>query len=146
MQFPITIGLRRSRFMDFGLLFVALLASVAALAFPQTTIIQLGICAVTWVAAGLAWRQLTPKFSAIRLERSGLVFVALSGKSEFLAAEILPGATVHPWMTVVKLKTEEARSHALIVTVDSLNLQNFRRLRVFLRWQAEFSAPNDAAA
>lgn len=145
MQFPITIGLRRSRFMDIGLLFVALLAGMAALAFPQTTTVQFGICAVIWVAAGLAWRQLTPKFSAIRLERSGLVFAALSGKSEFLAAEILPGATVHPWVTVVKLKTEEARSQVLIATVDSLNRQNFRRLRIFLRWQAEFSAPNDDA-
>ena len=145
MQFPITIGLHRSRFLDLGLLFVALLASVAALASPQATTIQFSVCAVIWVAAGLAWRELTPKFSAIRLERSGQVFVALYGKSDFLAAEILPGATVHPWMTVVKLKTEEARSKALIATVDSLNRQNFRRLRVFLRWQAEFSAPNDDA-
>ena len=145
MQFPITIGLHRSRFMDLGLLFVALLASVAALAFPQTTTIQFSVRAVIWVAAGLAWQQLTPKFSAIRLERSGQVFVALNGKSEFLGAEILPGATVHPWMTVVKLKTEEACSKALIATVDSLNRQDFRRLRVFLRWQADFSAPNDDA-
>lgn len=145
MQFPIMIGLHRSRFMDLGLLFVALLASVAALAFPQTTTIQFSVCAAIWVAAGLAWRELTPKFSAIRLERSGQVFVALNGKSEFLAAEILPGATVHLWMTVVKLKTEEAGSKALIATVDSLNRQDFRRLRVFLRWQAEFSAPNDDA-
>lgn len=145
MQFPITIGLHRSRFMDLGLLFVALLASVAALAFPQAITIQFSVFAVIWVAAGLAWRELTPKFSAIRLERSGQVFVVLYGKSKFLAAEILPGATVHPWMTVVKLKTEEARSKALIATVDSLNRQNFRRLRVFLRWQAEFSAPNDDA-
>lgn len=48
-------------------------------------------------------------------------------------------------MTVVKLKTEEACSKALIATVDSLNRQDFRRLRVFLRWQADFSAPNDDA-
>ena len=71
MQFPITIGLHRSRFMDLCLLFVALLASVAALAFPQTTTIQFSVCAVIWVAAGLAWRLLRPRFSAIRLERSG---------------------------------------------------------------------------
>ena len=143
MQFPITIGLHRSRFMDLGLLFVALLATVTALAFPQTTTIQFGICAVIWLAAGLAWRQLTPKFSAIRLERSGQVFVALNGKSEFLAAELLQGATVHPWMTIVKLKTEGTRAKVLISTVDSLNRQDFRRLRVFLCWQADFSAPND---
>ena len=145
MQFPITIGLHRSRFMDLGLLSVALLATVAALAFPQAATIRFGVCIVIWLAAGQVWRQLTPKFSAIRLERSGRVFVVLNGKSEFLAADILPGATVHPWMTIVKLKTEGTRAKALIATVDSLNRQDFRRLRVFLCWQAEFSAPNDAA-
>lgn len=145
MQFPITIGLHRSRLIDLGLLLVALLASVATLGFPQTTFIKFSVCAVIWITTGLAWQKLSPKFSAIRLERSGQVFIDRNGSSEFVAAKILPGATVHPWMTAVKLKTEDGCYNLLIATVDSLNQQDFRRLRVFLRWQADFSAPNDDA-
>ena len=145
MQFPITIGLRRSRFLDTALLLVAFLASLAVLCLPQATVIQFVICAAIWIIAGLTWRHLTPSFSAIRLEHSGQVSVAIEDKTDFLPAEILPGATVHLWITVVKLKTENGRSRPLIATVDSLNKQNFRRLRVFLRWQAKLSSPSDDA-
>ena len=145
MQFPITIGLRRSRFLDTALLLVALLASLAVLCFPQATIIQLVICAAIWIIAGLTWCHLTPYFSAIRLEHSGQVSVAIDDKADFLPAEILPGATVHLWVTVAKLKTENGRSRLLIATVDSLNKQSFRRLRVFLRWQAKLSSLSDDA-
>jgi len=146
VQFPITIGLHRSRLIDLCLLFVALLASLATLGFPQTvTSIKPGVFATIWIAAALAWWQLSPKIAVVRLERSGQVFIDRNGRSEFLPAKILPGATVHPWMTVVRLKTEDGCSSQLIATVDSLNQQDFRHLRVFLRWQADFSEPNDAA-
>lgn len=142
MQFPITIGLRRSHFLDVSLGFVTLFASLVALGFPQSLALRLFFCGVIWVLATLVWWQLSLKFVAIRLERGGQVLISCDG-GEFLAAELLQGATVHPWLTVVRFKTEDARVRRLIATVDSLNRQDFRRLRVFLRWQADFSGLND---
>ena len=143
MQFPIIIGLHRSRFLDIGLGFIVLLASGVIFAFPQTTMIQLLIIIAIWAVAGIAWRQLSPKCSAIRLERSGQISIAHHGENEFSPAELLPGATVHPWLTVFRLKAVSGDTYTLVATVDSLKRQNFRRLRVFLRWQADFKPLND---
>lgn len=145
MQFPITIGLRRSRLIDAGVMLVALLASSTTLVFPQSTAIQLLMLSAIWVAAGGAWWRLSPKLSAIRLERSGQVSIAHHGDNEFSAAELLPDATVHPWLTLVRFKTDEGDFRTLIATVDTQNRQDFRRLRVFLRWQADFNGPADDA-
>lgn len=60
-------------------------------------------------------------------------------------AELMPGAIVHPWLTVVRLKTDGGRMCTLIATVDNLEREDFRRLRVFLRWQADFSVRGDDA-
>ena len=145
MQFPIIIGLHRSRFLDIGLGFIALLASGVIFAFPQTITIQLLIITAIWAAAGIAWRQLSLKCSAIRLERSGQISVAHHDQNEFSPAELLPSATVHPWLTVFRLKAVSGDTYTLVATVDSLKRQDFRRLRVFLRWQADFNALNDDA-
>lgn len=91
MQFPITIGLRRSRFLDTALLLVAFLASLAVLCLPQATVIQFVICAAIWIIAGLTWRHLTPSFSAIRLEHSGQVSVAIEDKTDFFACRDITG-------------------------------------------------------
>ena len=145
MQFPILIGLRRSRFLDIGVLAITLVASAVVLAFPQPVIIQLMILAATWIIAAITWQKLSPKLSAIRLERDGQVSIRRFGENEFFVAELLPGATVHPWLSVVKLKAEAGDTCIVIATVDSLNKQNFRRFRVFLRWQAGFRAASDDA-
>lgn len=143
MQFPITIGLHRSRFLDAGVLLVALLATATSFAFPRSTAIQWSIFVIIWLLAGLAWRRLSPTLSAIRLERNGEIGIALPGQSEFSLAKILPVVTVHPWLTVVGLIAESGVRHALVVTVDSLESPDFRRLRVFLRWRANLNATDD---
>ncbi len=143
MQFPITIGLHRSRFLDGFVFLSSLLACAAVFAFPRSTLIQGTILCVVCLFAIFTWRRLSPKVSAIRLEPSGEISLLYPADQAFVQAEILPGATVHPWLTVVRLKTEEKPPLALIVTVDSLKAKNFRRLRVFLRWRADFNGLND---
>ena len=78
--------------------------------------------------------------SAIRLEASGQILVAPAGDGQFVEAALLPGATVHPWLTVVRLRTEAGQGILLIVVVDTIKPEDFRRLRVFLRWRADISA------
>lgn len=145
MQFPIMIGLHRSRFLDSFLVLSAVLASGAALVFPRSTEIQVVILLAVWLVVISAWRQLSPRIAAIRLERSGEIsLLPLSGE-EFFLVGILPGATVHPWLTVIRLKTSAGLAYTLIVTVDSLNEADFRHLRVFLRWRGDFNDPDGDA-
>ena len=145
MQFPITIGLHRSRFIDLIVLLVALLASVAALYFPRSTPVLASILVLIWIIAGFSWWQLSPRLSAIRLERNGQILIAGHGQSEFISANLLPGATVHPWLTALGLRGEDGVVVTLIATVDSLKAEDFRRLRLFLRWRVELSAADDDA-
>lgn len=144
MQLPITIGLRRSFLLDILVGVGALLASAGILFFPRAMLWQVILLSFSWLIAAQAWRDLRPKFSAIRLERDGQLFVRRQSDQEFCAADLLPGATVHPWLTVVRLKTEEGDCAPLIVAADSLKPDDFRRLRVFLRWRAVFKASGDA--
>ena len=139
MQFPINIGLRRSRFLEAAVISIALLASGVTLALPWSTAARATSFLLVLIAAGLAWQRLGPTLSAIRLERAGQILVAVAGNAEFAEAELLAGATVHPWLTVVRLKTQDERKHLLIATVDAMKPEDFRRFRIFLRWQAEVS-------
>lgn len=145
MQFPITIGLRRSRFLDLLVVLSALLASGAILLWPLAIAIQLPVLLATWSLAALAWRRLTPQFSALRLERCGRISVVSDTGAQFAPARLLPGASVHPWLTIIRLEMESGQQSALIAAVDSLKEDDFRRLRVFLRWQADFNASADDA-
>lgn len=143
MQFPITIGLHRSHFLDAFVVLSALLASSAAFIFPVSAPIQTAILFMICLFSALAWHHLTPQFTAIRLEYSGEISILRTESPEFAPTEILPGATVHPWLTVLRLKVAGKSPIALIVTVDSLKAVDFRRLRLFLRWRADFSGLND---
>ena len=145
MQFPMTIGLHRSRFLDAFIVSGALLASAGALAFPGESLIQVGVLSLTCLFAFWAIRQLTPSISAMRLEQNGDVSLRSIVDNEYRVAQIMPGATVHPWLTVVRFKCPEQPVQTLIVTVDSLKAADFRRLRVFLRWRAEISEMSDDA-
>ena len=145
MQLPITIGLHRSRFLDAFIVSGALLASAGVLAFPGESLIQASVLSLACLFSFWALRQLTPSNSALRLEQNGDISLLSISKNEFKVARILPGATVHPWLTVVRYKYPERPVQTLIVTVDSLKAADFRRLRVFLRWRAEISETSDDA-
>ena len=116
---------------------------ISEFAFPRSTLIQGAILCAICLLATLAWRRLTSKVSAIRLETNGEISLLYPVDQTFVLAKILPGATVHPWLTVVRLKTDEKPPWALMLTVDSLKAVDFRRLRVFLRWRADFNRLND---
>ncbi len=145
MQFPITIGLRRSRFLDTFLLLAAFLASAVVLAFPQSISVRVALLVVIWLIAYRARQRMLPKVATVRLEENGRISLIDESEQAPLAADLLPGAIAHPWLTALRLKKEDGRTCALIVAVDSLNAEDFRRLRIFLRWRAEFSARSDGA-
>ena len=145
MQFPIIIGLRRSRILDGILLAATVLAIAALVAWPQALHFRLtGIAAIV-VGCYVTWQQLKPDLGFIKLDQAGRIFASSGLHGEFKAMDVLPGASVHPWLTVVRLQDEFGKRHTLLATGDTMSPEDFRRLRMFLRWRAKFSASESDA-
>ena len=140
MQFPIVIGLHRSRILDAGLLLLVGLVATVSLVWPVALGIRLASVSLALLVGGLAWWKLKPVFSRVRLDRAGLIAVCFPGQVEFVPLHLLPSATVHSWITVLRLREDQGKTHLLVVTRDTMSPADFRRLRVFLRWRAKFSA------
>jgi toxin CptA len=145
VQFPITIGLHRSRILDAALLIVSVLACGVILGFQCSPSVRTGLIIAVVVLTMRAWYSLAPTIRAIRLERTGDIFIARIGESEFELATPKPMATIHPWLTVIRLTTEDGQPVTLIATVNRKNSDNLRRLRMVIRWQTNFSGQNDDA-
>lgn len=145
MQFPILIGLCRSRLLDRLLLGLFVLSSLSIFAYPVEIYGRLLLFVLLAAGAIHAWRALQPSVLKIRLERDGSLRVLCRASDDWLRASCAPEMMVHPWLTVLRLQTEDGRRFSLPLTVDSANSEDFRRLRVFLRWQLGTKHPDDAA-
>lgn len=139
MQLPITIGLRRSRFLDVSILLSVTLASAAQLAISFPTVVKGLVLVALWVMAAWSWYRLTPVISRLHLAEVGKISIARAGDERFFNADLLPHGVVHHWLTVVRLSVEDGNTCTLIATVDNVDVDDFRRLRLFLRWQADIS-------
>lgn len=144
MQFPITIGLHRSRFLVGVFVLLVLLTILVLVIFQRSTAIFAAISLLVAVLLVWLWRYRQPCCPAIRLEANGVISLP-TGDGDFSSVQLLPGATVHPWLTVLRLRGADGHIRVLCLTVDSLKREDFRRLRVFLRWRADFSGVDDAA-
>ena len=139
MQFPITIGLHRSRFLGRLLLLSAIALTALICGYPRSTGILPLILIAAWGLAIAAFYRLTPPFSALRLASDGQITVVGSNRSDEELVRLLPNASVHPWLVAFRLICQDGRKHAVVVTADMISADDFRRLRVFLRWRAGFS-------
>lgn len=143
MQFPINIGLHRSRIL--GWLFVVL--AVLTCGFVWLLPFSPWVCALLTASLALlalySRRLSQPGFALMRLQADGRL--QLVDGDEVVAAEVLPEAFVHPWLCIFSVRTEDAQVLRMVFTVDSLSTVNFRHLRVWLRYQAKFSG-SDAGA
>lgn len=136
MQLPILVGLRRSRILDLLIGLNALLVCVAILAFPAFGSMRFAALVVVLGLCILVWKRLVPPFVALRLERDGTISAKVSNRDDFTTVALQPDLFVHPYLTTVRLIPEDGRGYWLILTVDSTNRADFRKLRIFLRWRA----------
>ncbi len=144
MQFPITIGLHRSSFLGRALLLVHAVALGTVLGVPWPPALQGAVAVGLGLSAWVGWRRCAPPVSTLRLLADGRLEVQAASRAPVVAADLAPYAVVHPWLTVLRLRVE-GRGLTLIVVADSLLPDDFRRLRVWLRWRADFSgAASDA--
>lgn len=144
MQFPVTIGLHRSFLAERILLAISLIAASVALAVPWPPIIGALLVLLVAGLGFLAWRGLQPSVSALRLDRDGSIGIRAVGADDFVDANLLPRATVHPWLTVCRLAVAVGHPHLLVLAPDSMDGEDYRRLRIFLRWRARFSVSGDS--
>jgi len=144
VQFPIIIGLHRSRFLDAIFLLIAFL-SFAAVLFSDLplTLRMASLLAIPFMSL-ISWKNLSSELRLLRLEKDGAISILAAGADDFQAASLLPDAMVHPWLIVFRLHCG-GRKHFVLATKGSTTPQNLRRLRVFLRWRANFSILSDDA-
>lgn len=145
MQFPITIGLHRSHLWRRGLIGLMLLALGLGWFFPVAWPMRLAFWGVVAGLFGWAWRSAAlngESGQCLHLQASGELYFMQAGQAvgDATAVSVLANSVVHPWLSVLYLKTATGKRHTLVLWPDSLSPDDFRRLRVFLRWRLAFSA------
>lgn len=145
MQLPIFIALHRSRLQSRVLSLLLACGLLLILSYPAPMWLRLFAAALLGIWGWRVFRQLRPGIAALELAADGSVKIQFAGQAVFVTARCLPGAVVHPWLTVLRLEAPDGRRHNLVITSDCLAREGFRRLRVFLRWRADFSASGAAA-
>jgi len=140
VQFPIVIGLHRSRILLCSLLLAGLVANILPFFYVSDRVVLALAVSVSSLVTFRAKKLLFPRVKKLRLENSGQLSICEEEEGSYLTAYCLPRATVHPWLTVFRVETEERRRLTVIVTIDSVAPSEFRQLRVFLRWRGDFIA------
>jgi len=136
MQLPISVKLRPSR--NLALLLVAMHA-VALLVVSSLELLVWIKLALLLLIAISAWNcrkywHGTQRIILLNLRDKGaLAYVRLNGATG--DAGVHRQSTVTPWLTVILLKSGKGLE-VLVLLPDALNLDDYRRLRVWLRWQS----------
>lgn len=65
--------------------------------------------------------------------KSGMRWMIDSGRHGFQSAELISGGLILPWLTVLRFR-QSSGMISIVITTDNVNLELFRRLRVFLRF------------
>ncbi len=92
------------------------------------------VAGITALTASLAYRVAQPsrrRFTGLELDHDGMF--RLRRDDAWLPAHLLD-AFVTPALTVLRLRLEDGKSVALTLLPDSLAGDDFRRLRVILKW------------
>jgi hypothetical protein len=141
MRLPIQlrVSLRPSRLAVVGIVAIAALAWAAVLVLSVPTIAHL----VTGLALG-GWALLACRLHASRTRADAVVEVMLStdlvvvvryADGRLRAGHVRSGTVVHPWFTSIVWRPDGAwRSRTLPLLPDMLDADDFRRLRVMLRY------------
>ena len=142
MRLPLDLHLQPSRRLA-ALLIAAhggVAASLAALVAVNPRIpLWLIVVLLSAVAASLVW-QLVRMFGARRIVRLALhkdgALDYRRQDGETASVRVDPQSMVAPWLTVLLLRRTQGRRLALTLLPDALDEEDFRRLRLWLRWLA----------
>jgi hypothetical protein len=124
----VAVTLARSPLAE-GFVAVATMATLVLVAAIPLAL-EARLCAIAWTG-GFAWIALGRLRASRRLEVDAAGEVVVDG----VAGRLRDGAFVAPWLAIVRWRPNGARwDHTLLVAPDRLSAEDFRRLRVFVRW------------
>ena len=139
-----TIPVGPSRMLASWIAVTGCLAAGLSLAYLPLTAALL-VCGVVlwqgWVLMRLHALQSDPDaFTAVRCESDMLSYQLKRGP--WISGQILQGGLVTSWLTVVRVRdmadySKRAKTRVLVLLPDRLNAEDYRRLRVYLRWVPE---------
>jgi len=129
----LTLTVHPSRWYARAALALHLLAGGAVLLADLAAAVQVTVLAA--LAASLVGAMREKAVLDLHCQRDGSL--AVRSGDEWVAARLLPDTTVLPWLVVLRYRVPGAgRSDAVVVLADSLPADDFRHLRVWLRWRA----------
>ena len=135
MRLPHRLPLQRSRQLLVLLLLLHAGALAAALLADLLLLIRLLLVMAILASAGFKLRRDPGRVCALTLDADGtLEFERADGRRG--RARVLAQSTVIAWLVVLLLRGEGGRV-ALSVLPDALSPEDFRALRLWLRWRAE---------
>ena len=134
MEIPIRIGLRRSRLLSWLLVVLHVLAAGSLFLAPWPAVARYSLMALVVLSA---WHTLQPPtIVGLRLGENG-EFGFLSPGGDFLPVTVQPDSAVFSWLIVLRVrKVGQCRVHSLALFRDSMAAEQFRLLRLWLRWLA----------
>jgi toxin CptA len=136
MQLPISVKLRPSR--NLALLLVAMHAVALLIVSDLELVVWIKLALLLLIAIS-AWNCRKYWHGAQRIillslrDKGALAYVRLNGATG--DASVDRQSTVTPWLTVILLKSGKGLE-SLVLLPDALNPDDYRRLRVWLRWQS----------
>lgn len=129
----LTLTLQPSRWYARAALGLHLLAGGAVLLADLHVAVQLTVLAA--LGASLVGAMREREVVDLHGRRDGSL--AVRSGDDWVEARLLPDSTVLPWLVVLRYRLPDARGPgARVVLPDSLPADDFRHLRVWLRWRA----------
>ncbi len=87
------------------------------------------------------WRALRPcEILSLRLSVGEGLSCCLDN-GERIKATVLPESTVFVWLVVLRLRIDEAGVRTLTLFPDQMSREEFRMLRLWLRWNRDLASP-----
>ena len=136
----LSITLRPSYLLALLLVVMHALALASAWLVPLALAAKIGVAVVLVSSLALSlqqhmWRAGKRSVRAIRL--TGECDVSLQGRDGvWLETIILPSSFISPYLTVLNLSVEgEKRARHVVLLPDAMDTEQFRQLRVWLRWR-----------
>ncbi len=127
------IELKHSVWLWVAIGMMVLMATMSIAMASLESIWQVLLAALVLAASGWGvWKARRP-LPNLQLKSNGQIQLSVAG-ADWSTAEVLPGCFVSPFLTVVRLRTAEAKIYRLTLLSDSASAQHLRRLRVSLRW------------
>ena len=110
-----------------------LLALMLLWGLPLNGLLKLGLSVLLFASWFVLRKRLAQThIVALRVNIKGEFSVQQRG-GEWLVASVLVSSFVMPWLTILQLKIADKREY-LVLLPDALDADDFRRLRVWLRW------------